>query len=87
MAWQMTSANIDRRHKLQKAIATIELTALDLWRVFHQNWSIRRSSYKTMAWKMTGANIGRCQESQKTIVINEFSTFKLFSMQSFVENG
>ena len=88
--WQvptLTGVNIDRRHKLQKAIATIELTALDLWRVFHQNWSIRRSSYKTMAWKMTGANIGRCQESQKTIVINEFSTFKLFSMQSFVENG
>ena len=40
-----------------------------------------------MAWKMTGANIGRCQESQKTIVINEFNTFKLFTMQNFVENG
>ena len=53
---------------------------------FHQNWSICCSSSKTMAWKMTGANIGRYQESQKTIVINEFSTFKLFSMQSFVEN-
>ena len=36
---------------------------------------------------MTIANIGRYQESQKTIVINEFSTFKLFTMQNFVENG
>ena len=36
---------------------------------------------------MTGANIDRCQESQKTIVINEFSTFKSFTMQNFVENG
>ena len=36
---------------------------------------------------MPGANIYRCQESQKTIVINEFSTFKLFTMQNFVENG
>ena len=33
---------------------------------------------------MTGINISRCQESQKTIVINEFSTFKLFTMQNFV---
>ena len=37
-----------------------------------------------MAWKMTRANIDRCQESQKTIVIDEFSTFKLFTMQNFV---
>ena len=36
---------------------------------------------------MTDANIDRCQESQKTIAINEFSTFKLFTMQHFVENG
>ena len=36
---------------------------------------------------MTGANIDRCQESQKIIVINEFSTFKLLTMQNFVENG
>ena len=36
---------------------------------------------------MTGANIDRCQESQKIIVINEFSTFKLFTMQNFEENG
>ena len=54
---------------------------------FHQNWSIYRSSSKTMAWKMTHTNIGRCQESQKTIVINEFSTFKLYTMQNFVEEG
>ena len=54
---------------------------------FHQNWSIYRSSSKTMAWKMTDANIVRCQESQKTIVINEFSTFKLYTMQNFVEEG
>ena len=36
---------------------------------------------------MTGANTERCQESQKIIVINEFSTFKLFNMQNFMENG
>ena len=36
---------------------------------------------------MTAANIGSCHESQKTIVVNEFSTFKLFTMQNFEENG
>ena len=36
---------------------------------------------------MISANIGRCQESQKTIVVNEFNTFKLVTMQIFVENG
>ena len=36
---------------------------------------------------MTDANIDRCQESQKIIVIIEFSTFKLFTMQNFVENS
>ena len=35
---------------------------------------------------MTGANIDRCQKSHQTIVINEFSTFKLFSVQNFVKN-
>ena len=34
-----------------------------------------------------GLKDGRCQESQKTIVINEFSTFRLFIMENFVENG
>ena len=53
----------------------------------YQNWSICRSSSKTMAWKMTAANIGSCHESQKTIAVNEFSTFKLFTMQNFEENG
>ena len=54
---------------------------------FNRNCSICRSSSKTMAYKMTGANIDRCQESQKTVAINEFSIFKLFTMQNFVENG
>ena len=49
---------------------------------FHQNWSLCRSSFKTMTWKMAGANIDRCQHH-----INEFGTFKLFTMQNFVENG
>ena len=40
-----------------------------------------------MAWKMVGANIGRCQESQKAIAINEFSIFKLLTLQNFVEIG
>ena len=43
---------------------------------FVQNYGLKDDS----------ANIGRYQESQKTIAMNEFSTFKLFSMQSFVEN-
>ena len=37
--------------------------------------------------KDDSANIGKWQESQKTIVIGEFSTFKLFTTQNFVENG
>ena len=37
--------------------------------------------------KDDSANIGKCQESQATIVTSEFGTFKLFTMQNFVENG
>ena len=37
--------------------------------------------------KDDSANIGKCQESQTTIFIGEFSTFTLFAMQNFVENG
>ena len=69
-------------------MATIEFTALDLWRLQISS-KLKHLPFfaKTMAWKMAGANIGSSQESQKAIVINEFSTFKLFMMQNFVGNG
>ena len=82
MAYQMTGANIDRcqylqASKIQKTIATIEFTALDLCRV--------RDSIKIEAFVVLRPKLWPewwqvpILVSQKTIVINELSTFKLFT--------
>ena len=52
---------------------------------FHQNWSICRSSSKTMAWQMTGANIDRCYKLQKTIATNELTALDLWRVQNFIK--
>ena len=77
----MTGVKFERRWESQKTFVTIEFTTLTLCRVRNfikiEAFAVLRPK---LAWKMTVANIGRCQESQKTIVINEFSTFKLFTI-------
>ena len=79
----------DRCQHWQASIVTIEVTALDLCRLRNfikiEAFAVLRP--KPWPKKMIGANIDRYQESQKTIVFNEFSNFKLFTLQNFVENG
>ena len=70
--WQvptLTGVNIDRRQKLQKNYCRywIHRPRFVQSTKFHHNWSICRSSSRTMAWMMTGANIGRCQDNRELL--------------------